>query len=311
MANQEHVEEDKLPDEAFVDLGPSTPKEINSEWLAKAPSGQAISAMVTWFLIRHFEAHPDWSDDPGLLDSVVDPSYVLHYGFGDSAKGADIEAAVRQIQDAGGPWFSVGVGQHDEDDYDFEVEPAEADLPLLALRTRLGQLQGISSLSGEEATKSFATMLAFSGVIGALEAFLWETVAFSVANDEEVLGRFITELAHFANQPMVLGDIYKRLNGLREDVKKYLGGVVWHNWGHVRPMLVCMGVRVPKLTSLQEAVQKRHHIVHRSGLDPDGGLVTVSEADVHELCAIALAFAEDIARQLFEKRVLAGFEHVS
>jgi len=75
--------------------------------------------------------------------------------------------------------------------------------------------------------------------------------------------------------------------------------LVWHRLDQVAPILEkTLKVKVPDTTVLMAAIVKRHHIIHRAGLTPEGEQVEVSAADVRELRQQVLAFATSIQGQL-------------
>jgi hypothetical protein len=71
---------------------------------------------------------------------------------------------------------------------------------------------------------------------------------------------------------------------LEDEVKKYLGGVLYHNLERVSFLYdatfgFVMKVGEPNWTMLLEAIERRHDCVHRNGLDAEGKRLLVFTRD--------------------------------
>ncbi len=184
----------------------------------------------------------------------------------------------------------------------FDLEFSARDEPLIHLRQRLEQAQSLLALEGSETTKLLVQKLVFGAAIGALEAFLWETVDYWVEHDEQTLRDIVTRIPGLREQPMKLGDIFERHAGLKLQVKGYLQNLVWHRWDKVGPLFrLGLNVTLPSFKPFDEALLKRHDIVHRSGHDKDGNAVSVTAFEVQELCEKIAAFGTAIDGLLSQK----------
>jgi len=114
-----------------------------------------------------------------------------------------------------------------------------------------------------------------------------------------VLRDCVTKLPVFRDETIKLGDLFERHDGIRQHVKAYLQNLVWHRWDKVCP-LYKFGLRValPGVGPFEEAMVKRHDIVHRSGHDKAGQPVEVTREEIQGLCVAVLEFAADLERRL-------------
>lgn len=149
----------------------------------------------------------------------------------------------------------------------------------------------------------------FGAAISTLEAFLWETVAYWVDNDETVLRGIVTKMPDLTGATIKLGDIFDEPAGLKLRVKIYLQNLVWHRWEKVAQLFLHgFGFKMPSVKPFANALVKRHHIVHRSGHDMDGAAVAVSVEDCAELSSQVEEFAQEIHARVAERCATKSFE---
>jgi hypothetical protein len=184
-----------------------------------------------------------------------------------------------------------------EDAYDtrYEIDLPTPDAPLVGLKDRLAQALSLLALQGDKDAMRLVRNLAFGSAISAFEAFLWETVVYWVENDKSVLRSIVTKLPDMKDVPIKLGDIFGHHDGLQERVKGYLQNLVWHRWDKVAQLFAYgFGFKTPSFKPFEDALVRRHHIVHRSGFDQQGVAVVISHADVAELADLVESFAQEV-----------------
>lgn len=191
-----------------------------------------------------------------------------------------------------------------DEDFDdrFELELDAPNEPLIRLQTRLAQALATLSLQGDPAATAQLPSMAFGAVISALEAYLWESVAFWAKTDREVLKRIVTNLPDLKDQPLKLGQIFDQHDAIEARVLAYLQNLVWHRWDKVALLMKFgLGIKPPSFKPFEDALVKRHDIVHRSGHDREGNPVSVSENDACELAAAVDCFAVSVTNAILAK----------
>jgi hypothetical protein len=103
----------------------------------------------------------------------------------------------------------------------------------------------------------------------------------------------------FRDQPLKLGQIFEKSETLKDDVKAYLQNLVWHQWNKVAPLFtVGLGLENPGFGQFEDALKKRHDIVHRSGISKTGVPVSVDDREIEALCEQIILFATEIDEKL-------------
>ena len=163
---------------------------------------------------------------------------------------------------------------------------------MIKLNERTNDISALLELTGSEQAQKLAERMAFSAAIAALESFLYETMLFWVEANEATVRNVVTGLPEFKDTKIRLGDIFSKLDSLKTDIKGHLQNIVWHNWKKVVPLLRNgLQIQTPSFAPFDNALLKRHDIVHRSGRTKDGEEVVVTKTEITQLCEQILAFA--------------------
>lgn len=310
-----------LPPEAFGNSfdadGPFDPE---NTWLKSADAEEQLIAMRAWFLSRYCDPAietPYAGREGGYIfvnGGPYFPSNELPQRFSGLVDEALIKKVIDELHnEVGDQWAPI---RHEApDDYDdrFGLQLLEREDPLRRLQEQLEKANAVLKLEGDQEARTLAQQLVFGAAIAALESFLWETAHYWVENDDEVLRSIVTKLPLFRDEELKLGDIFDRHKGLRDHVKGYLQNLVWHRWDKVAP-LYKLGIGIAKLPSfkpLEDAMEKRHDIVHRSGHNKDGEPVAVVADEIEDLCQAIVRFAKEIDDQLAERGRLVSGAHAA
>lgn len=296
-----------LPGEAFSPFG--GPFDPQDHWLRTADRDDQMIAMRAWFLARYCHpAHemPYDSREGGyqfVARGPYDPADVLRERFSSIAAEDAIQEVIDEMHaEVGEDWAPLRDENPDDYDDDYGVIVEESSEPLRRLRGRLAQSQEILTLEGSVSAKFLAQNLAFSSAITALESFLWETVVYWVDHDEAIIIRIVTKIQVFRDQPLKLGEIFRKRDTLKDDIKGYLQTIVWHQWKHVEPLFrLGLMLEVPSFKQFEAPLIKRHDIVHRSGFTKAGEPITVDAIEIRLLCERIMKFATDINEQLAKR----------
>jgi hypothetical protein len=140
---------------------------------------------------------------------------------------------------------------------------------------------GVSS----EAQFSLLVML-HGHIVAAVESYLASTFIREVTNSEDLIRKLIETDPVFSERTITLKEIYEKHETLKLTVATYLRDLIFHNIAKVKPMYKSvLNCDFGDISWLFEAVNIRHHCVHRAGLDKDGNKVELSKDSVRELAA--------------------------
>lgn len=317
MGWNDHIEDDdelnNLPPEAFLLFNVDGPFDPENNWLRSASKEEKLIAMRAWFHAHYCDpAHetPYNGREGGYLfihGGPYDPADVLPERFSCIVDDDIIQEVIEEMHDeVGDQWAPIQNATPDDFDFDdrFGLQFLTRDEPLDKLKERLQHAQRILTLEGDETAKSLAQKLVFGAAVAALEAFLWETVDYCVEHENDAFRNIVTSIPALRDQPMKLGEIFEKHEGLKELVKGYLQNLVWHRWDKVVPLFKS-GLRIqpPSFRPFDEVLVKRHDIVHRSGHDKSGKPISVTADEIRELCRRIEVFATEIDKQLAERTI--------
>jgi len=292
-----------LPDLPEGALEEGQISEINNDWLRQADEQNKIDAMIHWFLSRFCdpaEETPYMSSEGGYIwihGGPYDAMEEIETRFHEYVDFDTIEKAADSVQSDGifewAPTRLMYLG-----DYDLEIE--DRNEPTQKLEATIDKLKEILNLTGNDAAREVARNLAYSGIIGALETFLWETMKFWLTEKPEFVERIIKNHPFFRDTKIKLSQIYSYQDQLPELVMAYMRNIVWHRADQVGPMFkhgldVSIG-----LNTFETDIKKRHDIVHRLGVDIDGNAVIVTDDDVYELADRVIQFATKVNEKIEE-----------
>jgi hypothetical protein len=294
-----------LPDEAFAKGRRIL--EIDDAWLEKADPALKKEAMKAWFLARYCdpaEETPYMSSAGGYIwvhGGPYHPDGELQERFSGRVEDSLIDEIVNELQqNMGDDWAPI---HWDDDYYDvFGVDVEDAKQPRDFLDTRLNQVSELLTVEGAPTAVALLEKLAFSNVITALESYLWETMSYAVEHDPQALEGIVTKYKTFSEKQILLGDIYKTLNGLKDAVKGHLQNVVWHRFDIVAQLMI-HGLRIkpPSFKPFIDPVIKRHDIVHRSGHTKSGEPIELTSAEIADLAVRVRAFADALEQAITQR----------
>lgn len=323
MGWNDHMDDDNelgnLPPEAFSSWNVGGAFEPQDHWLRTARKDHQMIAMRAWFLDRYCdpaEGTPYNGREGGyqfIHGGPYDPADVLPERFGRDVDNDVIQEVIDELhQQLGDEWAPVQHSVPDDYDDDYGVDIENGDQPLERLRERLAQSRQILTLQGDISAQALARNLSFGSVITSLESFLWETVTYWVDYDKLAFANVVTKIPVFRDQPLKLGQIFEKQETLKNDIKAYLQNLVWHKWDKVAPLFrLGLEIDLPSLKQFDNALTKRHDIVHRSGFTKERELITVDVAEIETLCEQILLFAVDINMKLSSRAARLAFGDTS
>ena len=276
--------------------------EPDDDWLRKTSTQQKLVAMRAWFRTRYWDPANDTpynSREGGYLfveGGPYSPREELTDRFDGLVSTRLISQVIAELEsEVGNQWAPIR-SRYDED---YGVDVSAPDEPLHRLVQRCDENLSILNLQGDERTRRLCFKLIHVAMISALESYLWETMVFYVENDSLARANIIEKTEVFKNKELRLGDIFKQLERIEDDIRGHLQNIVWHNWRSVEPLFTHgLGIEMPSFKVFDDALLKRHDISHRSGFTKDGREVTMEEADVRSLSETVMSCAKEIQARI-------------
>lgn len=299
-----------LPPEAFDQFfdvdGPFNP---DNHWLESASSEDQKMAVKTWFLSRYCDPAMDtpYEHEVGYMfihGGPYDPAEEIHNRFNGIVGEDEMFEVISELYaEVGHQWAPINYGPEDYD-YDdrFSLQLLVSEDPLRKLRERIQQASKILDLQGDADAKQMAEKLVFGAAITTLESFLWETAEYWVENNQNVLRNFVEKVPKLKNEKIELGEIFQRHENIKDHVKGFLQNTTWHNWNQVGPIYRDgLQIDMGNPGIFEDALIKRHDIIHRSGHDKDGNPIQIEVDEIVQLHGKIEEFSSRIAAQLSSK----------
>jgi len=153
------------------------------------------------------------------------------------------------------------------------------------------QIQSVRELldvrASNEAKFSLLVML-HGHIVAAVESYLASTFIHKVTNSEGLIRKLVETDPVFSKTKFTLKEIYEKHESLKLNVATYLRDLIFHDLGRVKPMFKeVLACDFGEIGWLFEAVNIRHHCVHRAGLDKDGNRVDLSVESIRNLASKA------------------------
>lgn len=158
----------------------------------------------------------------------------------------------------------------------------------------------ISDERQNEVNKDLLAKLLYANVITAFETYLSDTFVYTVVSFPPLIRRIVESDPEFTKRKIELSDLFRRYDGIREEVSEYLKGLIYHNLSKVKQLYKSvLFVDFPKdSSSIFNAINIRHDIVHRNGRTKGGETHNISPDMVSELISCIRTFADNVDVQV-------------
>jgi transcription elongation factor Elf1 len=135
----------------------------------------------------------------------------------------------------------------------------------------------------------------YSGTVTCLEVYLSDALINAVLNDDKFFKRFVRTFHGIRNRKFQLSELYEKLDGIKDIVKKELLDVIYHDLPKVKGMYQdTFEIEFPDIEALTKVVLTRHDMVHRNGKTKDGEEVVVDKQTVTDLISQVEGFVNEI-----------------
>lgn len=148
--------------------------------------------------------------------------------------------------------------------------------------------------------------LLYANIISKLEAFLCDTIVSYVLECDEHKKKFVQNYEPLATQKFQMSAIYAKYQNLDKIIKGALVSIVYHDIELVRKLYKkTADIDLPDTKEIEEAIQIRHHIIHRNGKDKEGNVISIKKEDVVALSDSVSDFIVDVDSLLANKKFSA------
>jgi len=149
------------------------------------------------------------------------------------------------------------------------------------------QIQSVIELLNVKASDraQYSLMVMLHGhVVAAVESYLASTFIHKVTNSDDLIRKLVESDPKFSKMKFTLKEIFEKRESLQLTVVRYLKDLIFHDLKKVKPMFKgVLDCDFGDISWLFEAVNTRHHCVHRAGLDKDGNRINISIRSIREL----------------------------
>lgn len=273
---------------------------IELESLKKCPQNVQIAAICQWFFRNYCDPNenlPFNSQEGGFIwihGGPYQADEVIEDTFTDYASDQAIKESITLIQGEGILDWS---GRPIDDDF-------YCNLNVHSLNDAFGNLFNSIAIVKQEIEKSNQPIynILFASLISALETFVWQTAYILSADvniakliidfyQKEVLPKqihlYINANKLFQHKDLVISDF------LTQVARELLASTTWHNVNRVNKLLQCLSINVD-INNFKEAIDKRHIIVHKSGIKSDTSSIIIEKKELLDLITKLETFANQV-----------------
>ncbi|MFC1685194.1 HEPN/Toprim-associated domain-containing protein [Pseudomonadota bacterium] len=174
------------------------------------------------------------------------------------------------------------------------------------LSESLSEIEALVADGDKYSNELLMAKLLYANVITAFEAYLSDTFIYTVVSFPPLIRRIVETDPEFSKRKLDVSDLFRRHDGIRDEVANYLEGLIYHNLSKVKQLyksVLC--VDFPKdLSAIFKAINIRHDLVHRNGRNKEGEGHRIKLEAVIELITSIRIFVDNIDTQV--KNVYPG-----
>ena len=127
-------------------------------------------------------------------------------------------------------------------------------------------------------------IMIFGHIVSAVEGYLSFTFIDEVMRSEDRLKKLVETDPEFSKRKFTMKEFFQKQEDLKEDVKSYLKGLIFHNLSKVKVLYKnVLGIEFGNTDYLYKAIEKRHDCVHRAGYNKDGDHLRINTIEIKEL----------------------------
>jgi len=135
-----------------------------------------------------------------------------------------------------------------------------------------------------EAVERNLLVMTYGHVVAATEGYLFFTFTDNVLSSEELMKKLVETDPEMSGRKFLLSEIFERRDNLKQELKSYLEGLIFHKLAKVKIMYnKVLDIDFGDITFLHKAIAIRHDCVHRAGFKKDGSVLNLTSLDISDL----------------------------
>jgi hypothetical protein len=170
---------------------------------------------------------------------------------------------------------------------------------------QIERLEKIVKLKSEEHIVDQALYrLVYSGIITSLETYLNEIFSQIVFYSEFTMEKFISDYEPYKKEKISLNEIVKKHRSINSRVQDDLDNFIYHN---IPKLISIFNIynfeldRCDRIQNIAKYIQKRHNLVHKSGINQNDSLHEISETEIKTAIKDINSFVEYIDEKINKK----------
>jgi hypothetical protein len=180
--------------------------------------------------------------------------------------------------------------------------------PIISKRFYFLQIERLEKIlklkSGEHIVDQALFRLVYSGIITSLETYLNEILSQIVFYSEGTMEKFISDYEPYKKEKISLNEIIKRQKSINFRIQDDLDNFIYHNIPKLISTFSIYNFELDKYDKIQNIakyIQKRHNLVHKSGINKDDSLHEIYEPEITSVIKDINLFVEYIDEKINEK----------
>lgn len=171
---------------------------------------------------------------------------------------------------------------------------------------QIERLKKILYLENEEyIIEQSLNRLVYTGIISSLETYLNEIFILIVFHSKDTLEKFVCEYEPYQKEKLSLHEIFVKYNSLKMRVREDLENFIYHNIPKLIRIFNIFNFELDKFEKIKDisiCIQKRHNLIHRSGLNEHDEFIVmeVARTEIETLISDTNLFVEYVHKKIEE-----------
>ena len=172
---------------------------------------------------------------------------------------------------------------------------------IYVFNTEMQSVENLLNVELHEETQFSLFVMLHGHVVASVEAYLASTFIHKVTNSEMLIRKLVESDPVFSKRKFTLNEIFNKKEELKLIVAAHLKDLIFHKLEKVKPMYkAVLDCDFGDITWLHEAVNIRHHCVHRAGRTKEGNQINLTVDSIRELAKMATILVHDIEQKVSE-----------